>query len=201
MAFRIATGALALTVALVALQHATRTDLPPADHFVSEYANGGGGWVMQLAFAAWAAGLAALAALVWRGGHRVVAALVAVGAAGAVLCGLFATQTVAGELPAGVARTDEGRLHDVGSLLVLAGLLLGALLLAARRRDRPLRRGTLALAAWLLLFPAVLIGAEVDAPGWGQRGIIASGWAWQALVLWRLRYPTSQIAPSRSSTG
>ncbi len=56
--------------------------------------------------------------------RRRVARAVAVGALGAATAGLllaaaFATQTVAGELPAGVERTTAGRLHDFGTLLIL----------------------------------------------------------------------------------
>ena len=51
--------------------------------------------------------------------------------AGLVMTALWPTETVAGELPEGAQRTLGGRLHDLGTLAILAGLLV------ALRLDAP----------------------------------------------------------------
>jgi hypothetical protein len=172
-----AAALLVLTVALVVVQHLTRPDLPPAAHFVSEYAGGEAGWVMTVAFGTWAASLALTARAV---GSRVAGGLLVLAAAGCVVCAAFETETVGGVLPEDRERTLGGGAHDLGSLAIFAGILLAALW-TARRRPRV----TAGLAAWLVAWPALLVIAGADAPGWGQRGFIAAGWAWEAVVLWQ----------------
>lgn len=187
LARRLTLGGTGAFVALVALAHPLRPELPAAEHFVSEYAVGSGGWVQTLAFGCWAAGLAGAAALAARlppgpGRRGRWARPLAVGAlgaaaAGAVLCGAFETQTVGGVLPDGVARTTEGRLHDLGSLLVLGGIVVAALA-AARVLSRRYRWVVAGLAAAFFAWPAALVMLGVDAPGIGQRGLIALGCVW-----------------------
>ena len=116
-------------------------------------------------------------------GRRLARALaiaaLALAAAGAALTTLFATQTVAGELPREVARTTGGRLHDLGTLFILAGLLAGALasLRLVRRAAYRLQVAGLGLA--LLAVVPVLVWLGIDAPGVGQRLFILVGCAWQ----------------------
>lgn len=181
---RLAHAGLLAFVAIVALEHVLRTDLPPADHFVSEYANGWTWPLQTVAFAAWAAATAAGAVLAARVRERrvaralVVAALV-LATAGLVLATLFATETVGGELPAGAVRTTGGRLHDLGTLGILAGLLVAApasLRLVPVARYRWIVAG---LAVALLAIVPALVALGLDAPGIGQRGFILVGLAWQ----------------------
>lgn len=194
---RLAWGGLAAWVGLVVLQHATRTDLDPEERFVSEYAVGDGGWVQVVAFAGWALSLAVAAVLVARAratprravARGVLVATLAVAAAGAVLCGAFESQTIGGELPEGVVRTTAGRLHDVGSLLLFAGLLVAAIAHARASRDRATTLATAALAASLFLIPTAMVVAGWDAPGVGQRAFIAVGCLWQASLLRRVARP------------
>lgn len=174
-------------VGLVALQHLWRADdLPPADHFISEYSVGDGGWVQVVAFLAWAGSLGATALLATRTdaerrriARAVVVAAVAAGAVGAVACAAFATETVGGELPAGAIKSTAGRLHDLGSAFIFFGLLVAAVASVRVIRRRGYRLSVLALAVLLLLIPSALIAAGYDAPGWGQRGFIAVGCLWQ----------------------
>lgn len=184
----LALGGTAAFLLVVAVLHLLRPDVAPVERFVSEYGRGWSGPLMSVAFACWAVGIAATAVLAARAGSpgRPVARVLATGgftvaAAGAVLAALFATQTVAGELPARVARTTAGRLHDLGTLLLLAGLLLAAL--ASLRLVRGLRyRLTLAgLAVVLVAIVPVLVAFGLDAPGLGQRGFILVG----CVFLWR----------------
>src|SRR4051794_39657355 len=114
-------------VGIVAFEHLVRRDLPPGEHFVSEYAQGWTHPLQAAAFVSWAAATAACAALAARvhrrrGARAVVVVALAVATAGLCLAAIFATQTVAGELPLGTRRTTGGRLHDFGTLLILAGL-------------------------------------------------------------------------------
>lgn len=183
-------------VGVVVLEHALRRDLPPADHFISEYGVGSTAVLQSAAFVAWSGSMAALLLLAARHARagsgrrrvllRLVAVLLAVAAAGALLCALFATQTIAGKLPAGAQRTDAGRLHDLGTLLILAGLVLAAVLTAAAL---PGRRHTLevaGLAVALVAIVPLLVLVGWDAPGIGQRGFIAVGCLWQWLAFKRL---------------
>jgi Protein of unknown function (DUF998) len=172
-------------VAIVAAEHLLRTDLPPADHFVSEY---GRGWTQPLqvvAFVAWAASMAAAARLATHldrtrpFARALVAGALAVAAAGTLLTAAFATQTIAGELPPGEVRTVAGRLHDTGTLLILAGLLLAALASLRLVRARGYRLTVVALGVLLLAVVPVLVALGLDAPGAGQRAFILLGCAWQ----------------------
>jgi hypothetical protein len=183
-------------VGLVAAQHIWRADdLPPAEHFVSEYAVGDGGWVQVVAFLAWAGSLAATVAVARRahaGGERriarsVVLAGVTAGAVGAVACAAFATETVGGELPAGVVKSTAGQLHDLGSAFIFFGLLIAGIASVRLVRRRSYRLSVLALAVLLFLIPGALIALGYDAPGWGQRGFIAVGCLWQ----WRFLQASS----------
>src|SRR4051812_46780043 len=113
----VALGGLAAFVVLVAVQHALRADeLPPADHFVSEYANGDGGFLQVIAFLCWGASIAATARLATRrraGRRRIARGLVVLGlAAGAVGAGAgagFAPRAGRGEPPPGAAPPPPGR--------------------------------------------------------------------------------------------
>lgn len=188
-AFRVTLVGTGAFVAVVTLAHPLRPGLPPADHFVSEYAVGPGGWVQTVAFLCWAAGLAAAAVLAaglpsgpgrrGRWARPLATGFLVMAAAGAVLCAAFETQTVGGVLPEGVDRTAEGRLHDLGSLLVLGGIVVAALA-AARLLSSRYRWLIGAFAAAFFAWPAMLVMLGADAPGIGQRGLIVLGCAWTA---------------------
>jgi len=182
----LALGGLVAFLALVVLAHPLRPDLPPSQHFVSEYARGETGPLQVVAFLAWTVAMAAAVPVVAAArppGRRLARAVagsaLAVAAAGALLAAAFATQTVAGELPAGVERTLSGRLHDLGTLLILAGLLLAALATLRIVRRRRYRLTVAALGLALLLVVPVLVALGADAPGTGQRLFILIGCAWQ----------------------
>jgi uncharacterized membrane protein YidH (DUF202 family) len=201
---RIAIAGVGLFVALVALQHPLRADLPPADHFVSEYARGSTAAVQVAAFVLWAAGIAACAVLAARArpaGRPIARGLAvlgfAVAAAGALLAAVFATQTIAGELPPGEERTTEGRLHDLGSLLIFAGLLLAALAALRIVRRRRFRVTVALLALALLAVVPVLVALGLDAPGIGQRGFILVGCA----LLWRFAAEAAATRPRPPAPG
>lgn len=171
-------------VGVVALLHVLRPDLAPSERFVSEYARGWSEPLQVLAFLAWALATGAAALLAARAGRgRPVARSIAVVAlvaatAGMVVAAAFTTQTVGGELPAGAVRTTEGRLHDLGTVAILFGLLLAALASIRLVRRRGYRLAVAALGVALLAIVPVLVALGVDAPGIGQRGFILVGVAW-----------------------
>lgn len=175
---------LALFVGLVAVQHVLRPSLDPAQRFVSEYAVG---WTQPLqvaAFAGWALATGACAVLAVRGAGRrvargIAAVALAAATAGLLLAAVFPTQTVGGELPAGVERTISGRLHDLGTLAIFAGLALAAVASLRFVRSRGYRLTLAVLAVALLAIVPVLVALGIDAPGIGQRGFILVGCAWQ----------------------
>ncbi len=196
-------AALAAFVALVAIQHPLRGDLPPAEHFISEYAKGSTAALQVAAFVCWSIALAAGALQARRGRteRRVARSIatfgLAIAAVGIAVCAVFATQTVAGVLPDGVARTTTGRLHDLGTLVVLVGLLLTA---GASLRLHPRRGYRIALAALfatMLLTVPVLVALGIDAPGIGQRVLILVGCAFE----WRLAVELSGPRPGADAAG
>jgi hypothetical protein len=179
----VAHGAQLAFVGLVALEHPLRTDLPAPDHFISEYASGATEGLAILAFLAWGLAMVAAAALAWGGGLRAVPVLLVLAALGTVVAAGFDTQTIAGELPPGVVRSDAGRLHDQGTLAIFAGLLGAALWGLRALRTRRYRAGLAGCAAGLVLAPGVLVAAGLDWPGIGQRAIVLVGVAALALLV------------------
>jgi hypothetical protein len=182
---RTALGGLVVFVGLVALEHVLRPDLPAADHFVSEYARGWTWPVQTVAFLAWAVATGACAVLATRVPERPIArafvvAMLGVAVVGLVMAAVWRTETVAGELPPDVVRTLGGRLHDLGTLGILAGLLLAALASLRLVPDTRYRLIVVALGVTLVAIVPVLVILRWDAPGVGQRGfiLVALGWQW-----------------------
>ena len=198
----LARGGLLTFVALVALEHPLRSDLPAPDHFISEYASGSTYPIAILAFLAWGIGMAATAVLAWRQGLRAVGLLLAVAALGTCVAAAFATQTVAGVLPPGAVRTTAGRLHDLGTLAIFVGLLGAALWGLRHLRTRRYRLGLLACAGALVAAPGILVAAGLDWPGIGQRAIVLVGVALGWLLvseLERFRATRARRTPARAT--
>jgi hypothetical protein len=170
---------LALFVACTVVAQLANTGVGPARHMLSELAHGRAGWVMTVGFACWAAALV-LGAIVLAGREaRGVAALMAIAAVGVVVLAVFPTQTVAGELPSGVARTTAGRLHDIGSGVVTIALLTAAITTAVRRRSVVL--AALVGAAVIATVVGLAIGPSVG--GVRQRVLLLAAVSWQWLIV------------------
>jgi Protein of unknown function (DUF998) len=177
-------GGLALFVAVVLAEHALRPSLDPMRHQISEYANGETGGLMVAGFVFWAASLGATALLLARTRVGVALPLLIVGAAvGLLVAATWATQTSAGELPAGVHRGTAGRLHDLGAGVASLALLAGAVVSYRRIADRSLRCTVLLLLAVALLLDGVLLAVGPDVGGLRQRLLVAAGCGWQLVVL------------------
>lgn len=186
-------------VVLLVAVHVLKSDLAPSWHFISEYAIGRHGWVMQGAFLALAAANAAvLVALhpflrnIW---GRVASALFAVGTIGVVLAAVFVTDPVN---TAPDATTTSGMLHNLGGGLGLFGFL-GTLIMSGRllRHEswRTARKPVAVATAILVVgFFVAFVGISAiaaqhegifgpDTPiGWPNRIGILSGSLWIALI-------------------
>jgi len=162
-------------------------------HFVSEYANGSQGQVIQVGFAAWCSSLvlAAVAAAndctASRTQRRVLAALLATAALGVAAIAAFKTETVAGALPPGETRGPGGRAHDYAGVVLQAALLAAVVVsLPMRWSSRTERRAVAVLVAAVLAAAAVLAVIGPSVAGIRQRVLIAAAVAWQALFLRRI---------------
>ena len=199
-------------VVLLFALHGLKADLDPSWHFLSEYAIGRWGWLMQGAFLTLAgANLGTFAAIrPWLGttAGKIGSALFLAGTCGTVLAGLCVTDPI--NTPP-EAQTLSGMLHNIGGGLGLLGFI-GTLIFSARLlRDPAWRAARLAvgIATTLLvlgfLFSFVSIATlttqangvfSPETPsGWPNRVGILSGCAWLAIVAWQSRQIGTQIVP------
>jgi hypothetical protein len=147
-------GAATFVVLLAAL-HFIKPEIDPSWHFISEYAIGDYGWVMVIAFLAFALSYAslffALRAEIRTLGGRIGLALLLVSAAGLILAAVFTTDPVNTSQE---AMTAEGRLHNLGGALGIAmpfAILLVSWSLSRNSSWSPTRRSLLWAAVFALL--------------------------------------------------
>ncbi len=194
-----------LSVALiVAALHAIKPEFEPSWRFISEYAIGRYGWIMQAAFFIWAASCAALALALNREvntfrGKAGVAVLLIVAAA-LVAAGLFAQDPV-------TARPEElttsGHIHAIASMIGVPGIPIAAMLISsslwrANPAWTPHRAAIMwpAHATWIsLVLMAAYLGWAVPRAGgfnmevwagWMNRLVVATYLAWQMVVAYCL---------------
>jgi hypothetical protein len=199
LAEALAVGGLLAFALTVGLEHVLEPALNPLRHQVSEYANSPSGAVMVLGFALWAISLSATAFLVGRRWRDLPLSLaLALAGLGIAIAALFATETVAGELPPGAALTTTGKLHDLGSGLAALALIGGALIVAFRARAPvPLRKATLWLLPASLILSLALLLTDPSVGGLRQRLLLLVGCVWQLMLLSAL--PDTATGRSRSS--
>ena len=200
MAARLAAlGSLAVALIILAL-HAIKPEYQPSWRFISEYAIGPQGWIMQAAFLLWAASCGALA-FALRGHARsrrgraglVVLAVVAIAL---VPAGLFPQDPVTAPPE---AHTVSGTIHAIASMIGVPGIALAAVLISSAlwrtHADwTPHRRLLMASAhaTWISLAAMAIYlawavpqsgGFTPDvAAGWMNRLVVASYLAWQITV-------------------
>jgi hypothetical protein len=174
---------LGLFVLAVVVEHALQPELSPVDHRVSEYANTRSGWLLTAGFVTWSLSLLAAAAVAraLRRGSSVLAlglrAGLATAALGALTTAIFKTGTSAGAVPLGRRLTLGNHIHDAGSGLLELALWV-AVLSGLGVGDHRLRTVSyLTLTGGLL--SAFLADSVFDAPGVGQRGLLALACLWQ----------------------
>jgi hypothetical protein len=193
-----AVAALAVFVLLVAALHVLIPSLAPARYTISEYVKTGAGWIMVLAFVAWATALALTAVHISRTGAairhpRVVAGLLALSSTGVLLAAAFPTQAVGGVVPEGVALTMTGRLHDVGSGLVTLAIFAAAATVGVAHGARSkLERISIGLVVFALVVQVSLLAVGPEVGGIRQRLLVLAACAWQAALL-------RMTAPDQSS--
>ena len=203
-AARVSLVANGLFVVLLLALHGLKSNLDPSWHFLSEYAIGKYGWLMQGAFLALAAAnlgtLAAIRDSLKTVSAKIGAGLFLVGTFGTVLAGLCVTDPI--NTPA-EAQTLSGTLHNVGGGLGLLGFV-GTLILTTRLLRDPqwrLARPAVGLATALLILGFLISFVSIamltarnngvfgpDTPvGWPNRIGILSGCAWLAIIAWQAR--------------
>jgi hypothetical protein len=185
---------------LIALLHALEPQYDPSWRFVSEYAVGPFGWMMQLAFAAMAASFGALSVSL-RGEvnsqlGKLGIAILFIAAAGCAIAGIFPIDPIS---PAPVEPSLSGSLHGLGSTLGIPALPVAAMLITYSLTQLPdwqssrLRLRLLANSTWISFFAMFLLmaawlsanhgqfGPEVPL-GWLNRIVIITYLAWTMLT-------------------
>lgn len=189
-----------ISFALIALLHALEPQYDPSWRFVSEYAVGPFGWMMQLAFAAMAASFGALSVSL-RGEvksqlGKLGIAILFIAATGCAIAGIFPIDPIS---PAPVKPSLSGSLHGLGSMLGIPALPIAAMLITYDLTQLPdwqssrLRLRLLANSTWIALFAMFLLmaawlsanhgqfGPEVPL-GWFNRIVIITYLAWAMLT-------------------
>lgn len=149
----LAVAAAAVAMLALAVLHLLRPDLEPSSHMISEYAVGAHGHVMTLSFLAFAVAsgslLLALATHARGGVGRVGLGFLLLAAIGLTLGGVFAvdlTTTNQAEM------SFAGRMHGVGFMIGVPGILFAVLFLSLALRRQAAWTGapllTMALVAW-----------------------------------------------------
>ncbi len=196
----VAIASLSWFVLTVVVEHLLVPEVEPARHTISEYANAGGapGALMVAGFLIWAASLATTAVLVLRaplGGHagvmralrNLLFALLLVAAVGAMVVGLFPTETDAGLLPADSFESNTRRLHALGSDLIQLCFYPAVLLSLILPGPRWFSNVAVAVLVIAVAVAPALAALGVDASGARQRVQLAAGCGWQFALLaaWR----------------
>lgn len=185
-------------LALLALIHVIRPDVSPRWQTTSEYAVGGLGWLMVVAFLLSAAGYGSLAVALLAGPRRwltrIGAILLALVALGTVVGGVFVTDPI--DTPQDRLSTS-GTLHGLGAglalmVLPIAALLIGAGIIrgggsgASARLPRWTAALPLAALVMFLTAQAVLLGDDGFGPdvpiGWPERLLVLAYATWQIIV-------------------
>ena len=190
----------AISLSLIVLLHVLEPQYDPSWRFVSEYAAGPFGWLMQIAFMAMAASFAALAFALrtevsTRLG-RVGLFMLYSSAFGCAISGIFSMDPIA---PLPVRQTMSGSLHGLGSMIGIPTLPIGAMLVTycvtrdACWRSSRTRLRVLANLTWLSLVAMFVclfawlsanggqFGPEVPI-GWLNRIAVAAYLAWTIMT-------------------
>jgi hypothetical protein len=185
---------------LLVILHLVRPDVSPVWQTTSEYAVGGLGWLMVVAFTLSALGYGALAVAVLSRPRRVVARIgavvLAVACVGAAVGGVFTTDPI--DTPQDQL-SASGTLHGLGAGLALVLVPVAALLVGigltrdggfSSARRVLLWTGVLPLAALVMFMVAQTVllaaadggfGPDVHI-GWPERVLVLGYAAWQITV-------------------
>ena len=206
IAVRLAIGAAAATLVLLASLHVLSPEFDPSFRMVSEYALGHYGWVLSLMFLAWGISAWALAVALWA---RVNTRTGKVGLWLLVIAGL-------GEAMASVFDITHDTGHSIAGVLGMGGFPIAAVLLSISLGRTQAWHGAKALLLWLanlnwisvvlLVATLVLMTVQVaqaygghlpqQAPahlpagvlgldGWADRLIVLSNCLWVVVAAWQ----------------
>lgn len=210
IAARLAIGAAATTLVLLASLHVLSPAFDPSFRMISEYALGQYGWVLSLLFLAWGISAWALALALW---SQVTTRAGKVGLWLLVMAGL-------GEAMASVFDITHDIGHSIAGVLGMGGFPIAAVLLSLSLGRTQPWRGAKSLLLWLahlnwisivlLVVTLALMTVQVaqaygghlpqQAPthlpagvlgldGWADRLIVLSNCLWVIVAAWRLLKP------------
>lgn len=194
-----ARGAIAAAVTAVfalSILHLVRADLEPSRHMISEYAIGPNGWIMGLCFAAFAvASLALLISLFtavqtpvgWIGLAALAAAVI-----GPAIGGAFSMDPMTATPE---TMSFSGRMHGIGFMIGVPGMILAALLLSIALRNQPGWNGPLLFGLTALVWISLAVMAwtlvsfmkQPDGPtimGWANRLLMVGFGLWIVAAAW-----------------
>lgn len=193
----ISVAAAAVFLALVGWLHVIKPEMSPSWRFVSEYAIGRHGWVMTLAFFAWAVSCAMLAVAL-RGrvstrAGRIGRVILFTVSASLVVAGLFDQDPVTSRPE---DATTHGLVHAIASMVGIPGIPLAAFLIGGKFSQATWL--SLAAMAGYLSFAvpqAGGFGPDVLA-GWMNRLVVLSYLAWQISMGYAVYTSTVPGGPS-----
>jgi hypothetical protein len=175
-------GAATFVVLLVAL-HFIKPEVDPSWHFISEYAIGDSGWIMEFAFLSLALSYVSLFVAIWSqlrtSAGRIGLALLLVSALGLTIAAVFTTDPITVSED---AVTTEGTLHSLGGTLGIAMPFAAAFVgwkLARNPAWYSARRSLLwatGLAVVAFLFSFVSLGVMVSRSGGEFGPNVPVGW-------------------------
>jgi hypothetical protein len=166
-AARLAIGAAAAVLILLASLHGLSPEFDPSWRVVSEYANGRYGWILSLMFASWAASSWALTAAVRPQLDRTIG--------GKIALGLLIAAGI-GQAMASLFDINHP-LHGLAGMIGVLSLPIAAMLISVR-----LVRNTLWLANLTWVSLVVLVAALIGMTRW-HSSIHAVGWANRLMVM------------------
>lgn len=179
-------------VSIVVLLHGIKSELDPVDTYISDYAIGDNGWLMQLAFYAVGIGTLAVAwglRLSLAPGKRVLLSVVltAVVGVGFLVAGTFTTDPTDA-----TDTTTEGSLHLLGAVMVFPVIVACAFILLGVFRRDPIWSEFAGRVRWFpwLLFAGFIVSffaSPDDLLGITQRVYAAIVMAWIGTLAWQLR--------------
>lgn len=196
-AARIAFGAAAAFLLLLALLHVLKPEMDPSWHMISEYALGRHGWIMRLAFISLAISCVALFFTLWR--ERFIAGGVLLTIAGIGMLGVavFATDPIATPRE---TITLVGSLHVLFATIFVIGFPVAATTIGwSAAGDRMFARlrlwlPWLSLMVWIgfIIFAGAVYAFAGPDPkfgpdvviGWPQRIMMLTYGAWLIIVTW-----------------
>ncbi len=201
---RLAVAATVLVALIILALHVIKPEFEPSWRFISEYSIGRYGWIMKLAFMAWAVSCAALA-LALRPAVHTTSGTIGVGllllvAASLVLAGLFNQDPVTIK-PA--ESTTSGALHGIAAMIGIPSIPMAAMLISSSLvKTNPAWMSHRAEVMWsahatwisLVLMAGYLMWAVPRAggfnpqvwAGWMNRLVVASYLVWQLVAAYRL---------------